>query len=228
MAAALANALPASLEGAAEALGLSVRKDADGRRLMLQMSKPRKARKGEDPDLIYWHDDLEHRLRLQEYCKRDVDIERLIYNRLPLLSPDEQKLWQLDALINQRGFYIDLELAEATRKIVHEEQKAIDAEVTEITGGKITSVNQVAKLSALLAEFGHGEVTSLTKKSVNALLAHGAVGDAKRLLELRKEGAQSAARKLDSLVAAGDRRPEAGALLRHRFEDTQARGNARG
>jgi len=100
MAAALANALPASLEGAAEALGLSVRKDADGRRLMLQMSKPRKARKGEDFDLIYWHDDLEHRLRLQEYCKRDVDIERLIYNRLPLLSPDEQKLWQLDALIN--------------------------------------------------------------------------------------------------------------------------------
>ena len=31
---------------------------------------------------------------------------------------------------------------------MHEEQKAIDAEVTEITGGKITSVNQVAKLSA--------------------------------------------------------------------------------
>ena len=86
MAAALANALPASLEGAAEALGLSVRKDADGRRVMLQMSQPRKARKGEDPKLVYWHDDPERRLRLQEYCKRDVEIERAIYRRLPPLS----------------------------------------------------------------------------------------------------------------------------------------------
>ena len=50
LAAALANALPGALDAAAAALGLVNRKDRDGHRLMMQMSKPRKARKGEDPE----------------------------------------------------------------------------------------------------------------------------------------------------------------------------------
>jgi CHC2 zinc finger/DNA polymerase family A/Toprim domain len=203
MAMAMASALPGALDKIAEALGLAMRKDADGHRLMMQMAKRRKAHKGEDPNGIYWHDDLDRRLRLQTYCKRDVDLERLIYHRLPLLSLDEQKLWELDAVVNRRGFGIDLELAEATRKIVHAEQEAIDAEIAELTGGRVTSINQVAKLSALLVELGH-DVTGLTKKSVGALLAHGPEGNAKRLLELRQQGAQSAARKLDSLIAGID------------------------
>jgi DNA polymerase len=107
MAMALANARPASLEGAAEALGLPVHKDSEGHRLMLQMSQPRRPRKGENPDLIYWHDDLDRRLRLQEYCKRDVELERLIYHSLPPLTADEQKIWIHDAIINRRGFYVD-------------------------------------------------------------------------------------------------------------------------
>lgn len=39
--------LPRSLEGCAAALGLDVRKDPDGRKLMLKMTKPRKLRKAE-------------------------------------------------------------------------------------------------------------------------------------------------------------------------------------
>ena len=103
----------------------------------------------------------------------------------------------------RRGFHIDLELAEATRKIVREEEKAINAEIAELTGGKITSINQVAKLQAHLEGLGYG-ATGLTKKSVNALLAQQPEGDGKRLLELRQQGAQAAARKLDSLIAGVD------------------------
>ena len=73
------------------------------------MTKPRKARRGEDPNVVHWHDDMERRLRLQEYCRRDVEVERELYRRLPPLSPDEQKLWELDAAINARGFFVDLE-----------------------------------------------------------------------------------------------------------------------
>jgi DNA polymerase bacteriophage-type len=116
MAAALANALPGALDAAAAALGLSHRKDAEGHRLMMQMAKPRRARRGEDPDAIHWHDDLERRLRLHCYCARDVEVERELYRRLPPLSADEQKLWEMDATINARGFFVDLELAEAARK----------------------------------------------------------------------------------------------------------------
>src|SRR5262245_31661690 len=45
----LAHGLPARLSAAADALELSNRKDAAGERLMHQTSKPRKARKDEDP-----------------------------------------------------------------------------------------------------------------------------------------------------------------------------------
>jgi DNA polymerase len=203
MAAALANALPAALDAAAAALGLSIRKDANGHRLMQQMSQPRRARKDEDPGAIHWHDDPERRLRLHGYCRRDVEVERELFHRLPPLSDEEQALWVLDYLINRRGFHVDLVLAEAARKIVRQEQAAIDAEVAKLTGGRITSVHQVAKLQALLRERGH-KMTSLNKRAVNAVLASEPVDDIRRLLELRRQGAQAAARKLDSLIAGLD------------------------
>jgi DNA polymerase bacteriophage-type len=193
-----ASALPGSLEGAAAALELPITKDRDGRRLMLQMAKPRRPRKGENASVVHWHDDLDRRLRLQDYCKHDVEVERQLFRRLPPLTADEQELWQLDALINRRGFHVDLDLANAAQEIARAEQAAVDAEISELTGGKVTSINQVAKLGTLLG------AASLTKKSVAALLAQAPEGDVKRLLELRQQGAQSAARKLDSLIAGTD------------------------
>jgi DNA polymerase len=203
MAMALASALPGSLEGAAAALGLPAGKDRDGHRLMMQMARPRRARRDEDPAQVHWHDDPERRLRLQQYCARDVEVERELFRRLPPLPEPEQALWVIDAEINGRGFCVDLELAEAARMIVRAEQAAIDAEVAELTGGRVTSVNQVARLTALLRERGH-DVAGLTKRSVSAILAHDPSPEVRRLLELRQQGARAAARKLDSLVAGAD------------------------
>jgi DNA polymerase len=107
--------LPARLSTAADALELAHRKDTDGERLMHQMSKPRRARQGEDPEQIHWFDDEERLQRLYEYCRRDVEVERALFDRLPLLSNTEHILWQLNCEINQRGFYVDRELAEAAR-----------------------------------------------------------------------------------------------------------------
>jgi DNA polymerase len=191
MAAALAAALPGKLENVAAALELTHQKDKAGQRLMLRLSR------------IGYVPTAEELQRLYDYCRRDVEIERELHHKLPPLSADEQKLWELDARINARGFYVDLQLAEATRKIVHEEEKAINAEIAELTNGKITSIHEVAKITAHLQELGY-DVTDLTKKSVSALLAQEPEGDGKRLLELRQQGAQAAARKLDSLIASID------------------------
>jgi DNA polymerase len=117
MATALANALPAALDAAAEAFDLQTRKDTEGHRLMQQMSRPRRARKGEDPNAIHWHDDPARRARLHEYCRRDVEVERQLFRRLPPLSEAEQTLWILDQGINRRGFAIDLKLAEAAQRM---------------------------------------------------------------------------------------------------------------
>ena len=203
MAAALANALPASLDKCAAALGLPVGKDPQGYRLMKMMARPRRPRKGESPGL-YWNDGPELREQLHVYCKRDVDITRALARVLPPLTPAEQIVWQIDAIINERGFFCDVALARAAADVAERERAALDAEIAELTDGEITSVNQVGKIQAFLRRNGH-TLTSLTKGSVSAVLAHRPDDDGvRRLLELRQQGALASARKFDSLLASVD------------------------
>src|SRR5262249_50304754 len=80
MAMALALALPGNLELVAEALGLLNQKDAAGHRLMLMMSKPRRPRKEEDPNGIYWFEDEERLQWLYKYNIKDTETERELYH----------------------------------------------------------------------------------------------------------------------------------------------------
>jgi DNA polymerase len=199
---ALACALPGSLEGAVAALGLPVSKDKAGHKLMLEMSKPRRRKKSE-PAGIYWYDAAERREKLAMYCKRDVEVERALFRRLPLLSPAEQRLWELDAVINERGFHVDLELAKAARGIATKERIAINTEISALTDGEITTVDQVAKITTFVERNGHS-LSGLTKRSVAAVLAHAPGDVVRRVLELRREGARASTRKLDRLLASVD------------------------
>jgi DNA polymerase len=200
MAMALAAALPGALENAAATLDLSYRKDQAGARLMRQMTRPRHfdANTGEPA----WIEDAERLERLYAYCAHDVDVMRALYARLPPLSADEQALWALDGEINQRGFYVDVELAKAARELVCREQAAINAKIAALTGGEITTVGQVAKIAAFVRGHGH-QLAGLTKRSVSAVLARGQPDEnVRRVLELRREGAHASVHKLDALLAS--------------------------
>jgi DNA polymerase len=200
---ALASALPGALDNTALALDLALHKDRDGYKLMRKMSRPLPRRKGDPPGLIRWHDNPKDRKRLQEYCKRDVELERVVYRALPPLSTAEQALFTLDATINQRGFHVDTTLAKAARSIAHNERIALNAEIAARTEGEVTSVDQVARILAFVRRHGH-LIASLNKRSVSAVLAHEPGDAVRRLLELRREGARASARKLDSLLASVD------------------------
>jgi DNA polymerase len=104
---------PARLSVAADALELKNRKDAAGERLMHQMSKPRCARQGENSAAVHWFAD--RRQRLYNYCRRDVEVERELHDRLRPSSKAEHALWA--PWINERGFHIDRQFAEAARRI---------------------------------------------------------------------------------------------------------------
>src|SRR5262245_25202412 len=71
-AAALALALPAKLKSIAAVLKLEHQKDESGRRVMMSMARPRRPRRDEDPNGVYWYDDPEHREQLYAYCRNDV------------------------------------------------------------------------------------------------------------------------------------------------------------
>jgi DNA polymerase len=203
MSLALANALPAALDNAARALKLDYHKDGEGYLLMRRMARPRRPRKNEDPAGIYWVDGPELRERLHLYCKRDIETERALYRRLPPLSPIEQRLWELDAVINARGFYTDLALTKAACAIARTEQVNINAEIRALTNGEIDSVHQVERIKAFVLRHGH-TIAGLTRRSVSAVLAHNPASDIRQLLELRSAGARASTRKFDTLLNSVD------------------------
>ncbi len=200
MAAALAMALPGKLETCAKVLNLSQQKDLTGRRAMLQLTKPRNPRKGEDPNSVYWYDDAERLERLNRYCMQDVETERQLYQSLYLLSPDEQALWLLDQQINDRGFYIDYDLALAANRIVDEAYPILNAELQELTDKQVTSLNQVMQMRAWLLSECRIDAPDLDKTSVEILLAARLDPRARRLLEIRQLGAHAAVRKIPAFI----------------------------
>jgi DNA polymerase bacteriophage-type len=201
MAAALAAGLPGRLDKLADILELAHRKDAAGQRLMLQMARPRKPRQGEDGNGIFWFDDESRRNRLHSYNVQDVEIERELYGKLLPLFPQEQKLWELDACINDRGFPVDIALARAAQQVALAAGPEINAELAAITEGFVTSVNQIAKFQIWLQQHGCSP-RSLDKKTVEALLENDELLPmARRALQLRLNGGQAAARKLSTLLA---------------------------
>jgi DNA polymerase bacteriophage-type len=216
MAAALAAGLPARLGAVADALDLANRKDRAGERLMHQVSKPRRARKGEDLNQVHWFDDDDRLRRLYEYCRQDIAVEREFFGRLPPLSSAEQAIWELGIKINARGFYVDRAFAEAARKIGEAAALEIDQEIAELTAEKITGFNQIAKLQAWLLKRGC-PVKSLNRKTIEKkLLDPELVPVVRRVLDLRLGGAQAAVKKIDALLArAGDDDRVRGAFKYH-------------
>lgn len=166
MARARALALPGSLEEAAQALRLPVQKDMEGRRLMLQMARPRK--KHEDGRLEWWEDEVK-RERLFSYCKQDVITERVLHLALPPLSDEERRTWLLDWKINQRGVMLDIPAVTAARALVEEEGKALSAEVKRLTNGKVPGTSTVKQMLQWVKD-NNVDVDALAKKDVKELL----------------------------------------------------------
>lgn len=190
-------ALPRDLAGAAKALGLSVEKDDDGKKLMQKMSKPRKPRKGEDPSKIYWWDEKENRVRLGQYCKQDTVVERELDRLVEPFSADERKLWLLDHRTNMRGVQVDVELATKAQAISDVVLRRYEREMYEVTGGVCTGPTDVNGMKSWIGDRGY-DTSSLDKAAVIHLLDETKDSDpqAHRLLELRQEAGKSSVAKL--------------------------------
>jgi DNA polymerase bacteriophage-type len=197
-AAALSLALPFSLEAVAKALGVA-EKDEVGRQLMLKMAKPRKPKKGEDETKTYWLDDADRRARLYEYCRQDVVVERAIHARVGHLSESEQEIWRLDQIVNDRGVYVDAEFIDAAIVCGEKSKAAVDAELAQITGGMINSAHQDEKIKAWVKTYGV-EIEDVQKPTVEEILTRENLPEkARRVLELRLEGAHAAAAKYKTM-----------------------------
>lgn len=210
---AAALALPRPLEDLGAALEVPVKKDMDGRRLMLKMSRPRKPTKNDPSEWVEGVHELE---RLFQYCETDVVAEEHCSLAMPDLSERELAVFRLTQKINERGIYCDRALCETAVRFSKQFEHDLTHELRELTGGAVTTAKQVAKLSAFLSEEGV-EVENLQAKTVGDLLKAGVdSATAKRVLEIRQLLGKSSISKFQAMLnMAGPDDRIRGTLLYH-------------
>lgn len=210
MAEAYAMALPGGLGEAGAAVGLDLQKDMQGHRIMLQMCKPRAEKDGK----IIWWDAPEKVQRLIEYATVDVASEVELYGRLRRLSEREQRVWQLDQQINERGVYVDQDLINAALRITDIEKKRLNAKMSALTRGKVTACTQTALLTRWVKLQGV-EVDSIAKAEIVDLLDRDDIpAYVKQVLSLRREANKSSTAKLQAFLNGASR----DGRVRHLFQ----------
>lgn len=198
----LAMALPAKLADAAPALGIDISKDAAGSRVMMQLAKPRRPRKGENPNVIrWWNDDPEKLHRLGEYCRTDVRVEQAIDARTLPLSAAEQELWFEDCLVNDRGVYIDQALCLAAKRVVAAAEDRLDKELAKLTDYAVTGVSNAQQITTWLRSKGL-DIPGIAKDVIEGLLVRDDLDPVvRRVVEIRQEGGKTSVAKIDAMLA---------------------------
>ncbi len=203
---AAACALPRNLEGAALALDLAVKKNMDGRRLMLKYMKPTRKwikwkldGKGDEP--AKWHDDEMELWAIQDYCKTDVEAEYLLDRALPDLIPSEREIWLLNQSMNMRGVQIDMYTTRHIVAMMAEHSKVLQARVGEITGGAVKSALQVGALLDWLDENG-ATLPDLRAGTVREVLAeYNLDANTAEVLKIRQALSKTSTKKYHAMIA---------------------------
>ena len=149
-----AHGLPGGLELMAKAIGASVQKGGDGKRLIRKFSIPKQPSK-KDPRrrALLSCDPVDEGL-LYSYCMTDIRAEAAASSLIPELSPLELEIWKTDQAINERGVQIDLVALDNCLEIVRQADEKYTRELIELTSGAVKSHGQIAELGKWLAANG--------------------------------------------------------------------------
>lgn len=194
---AAAHSLPRSLEEACIALDLPVKKDMEGRKLILKYCKPRRASKKNKAE--WWEDPADIK-RLGEYCRTDVEAEYLLDQRLPDLNPTERRVWCLDQKINKRGITVDLESVKTALEMVDREAARNIKRVQELTSGAIQNTTQREVVLNYINERGAG-LPNLKADTVRVALKDYELDDeCREILEIRQATSKTSTAKFKAFV----------------------------
>ncbi len=192
--------LPPTLAGVAKELGLAEQKDSRGSALIRYFCcpcKPTKANGGRIRNLPKHAPDKWETFK--EYCAQDVVVEREIRRKLSRfpLPESEQKLWEYDQRINDRGVRVDTQLVENAIKISEEHTKRLKEEAVKIT--HLENPNSVAQLKAWIETRTGIYPDSLDKSAVKNLLEKTEDPAVKKTLEIRQELGKTSVSKYEAM-----------------------------
>lgn len=151
---ALAHGLPGSLGDLCDILRVSQdkAKDKAGKQLIQLFCKPRPKnsiirRATAKTHPVEWQ-------RFAEYAGLDIDAMREIDKKLPAwnYSGQELALWHRDQRINDRGVFMDVQLAEAAVTAVEMEQKVLAKRTRELTDNEVQAATQRDAMLKHIAE----------------------------------------------------------------------------
>lgn len=194
------NGLPLSLDAAGAALQLTEQKLETGKALIryfCQPCRPTITNGGRTRNLP--EHAPEKWEKFVEYCKRDTEVERTIYQRLLHFPVPawERRVEALDARINDRGVLVDLALAEAAVALDEAVKARHSEELQRLTG--LENPNSVAQLKVWLEAAG---VTceSLNKAAVSDLLKTDLDPTIRQVLKLRQQLGKTSTKKYQAVL----------------------------
>jgi DNA polymerase len=152
----------------------------------------------------------------KEYCKQDVVTEREILKRLNLfpMPQNEQRLWQLDVLMNAYGVKVDKEMIEGALYIDTVSTQKLTDEAISLTG--LSNPNSGAQLIPWLNEQSKecsadpDLLSDIQKATVEELLKNrnDLSEEVRRMLEIRQQLGKTSIKKyvaMDTACGEGDR-----------------------
>lgn len=203
------HALPGSLAALCEVLGVSAEnaKDKRGKALIQRFSKPtpknykiRRYTADTHPEEWAW---------FIKYGISDITSMREVFHKLPRWgnSEFEDRVLELDQLINDRGFKVDVALAEAAIEAVEKHKAQLQEEARRKYGGSLTGNDFLPILRELAPAH---RIHNAQKSTLNDLLADDDLpDDARTIIEMRLGAASTASTKYNPLLlgrSSDDRR----------------------
>lgn len=203
------HALPGSLDALCEVLGVSAdnAKDKRGKALIQRFSKPTPKNYKIRRYTAETHPD-EWALFIK-YAVSDITAMREVFHKLPRWgnSEFEDRLLELDQLINDRGFKVDVALAEAAIEAVEKHKAQLQEEAQRKYGGSLTGKDFLPILRELAPAH---RIHNAQKSTLNDLLADDDLpDDARTIIEMRLGAASTASTKYNPLLlgrSSDDRR----------------------
>ena len=203
------HALPGSLDALCEVLGVSAdnAKDKRGKALIQRFSKPTPKNYKIRRYTAETHPD-EWALFIK-YAVSDITAMREVFHKLPRWgnSEFEDRVLELDQLINDRGFKVDVALAEAAIEAVEKHKAQLQEEAQRKYGGSLTGKDFLLILRELAPAH---RIHNAQKSTLNDLLADDDLpDDARTIIEMRLGAASTASTKYNPLLlgrSSDDRR----------------------
>lgn len=202
MAKALAHGLPGSLATLSEIfnLGSDKAKDREGKKLIQLFCVPSKT--GDLKRRDYKSHPLEWE-KFVEYARLDIAAMREIDKKIPNWNyqGEELALWHLDQIINNRGFAVDLALAEGAVKAVQKAQEKLAKRTDEISLGDLQSTTQRNQTLRHILEAYNIELPDLTASTVERRMEDPDLPmELKELLAIRLQASSTSTAKYSKLL----------------------------